>query len=225
MIAGVPDWIIYYMIFNYVGLAVVGGYLLYRTKFKIGFLAVFVRKGHGSRRDLPTWIIDGTVIDVVRGAYTLDAVGKSETDIVVNYDALKPVKSEYVYVGEREFKVKQPLVVFGQGTYRIDLTKPAYRKFGWTIYEFDIETGNQLNFGGEFENLPPQVAERHLYNGTLRQLLLESGLPKQVLYLFLALVIMVGVSAGLGGYMLGSMGANAPAVPAELIGGVLLGAV
>lgn len=41
---GVADWLIWYMISQYVGLAVVAVYLLYKTRFKIGFKAVFLRK-------------------------------------------------------------------------------------------------------------------------------------------------------------------------------------
>lgn len=41
---GVADWVIWYMISQYVGLGLAGGYLLYKKRFKIGFKAVFLRK-------------------------------------------------------------------------------------------------------------------------------------------------------------------------------------
>jgi hypothetical protein len=50
---GVADWVIWYIISQYVGLGVVGGYLVYKTRFKIGFKAVFLRK------DVAGWYVIG----------------------------------------------------------------------------------------------------------------------------------------------------------------------
>ena len=51
---GVADWVIWYLISQYVGLAVFGGYLLYKRRFKIGFKAVFLRK------EATGWVIVGS---------------------------------------------------------------------------------------------------------------------------------------------------------------------
>ena len=51
---GVADWVIWYMISQYVGLGVFGGYLLYRKRFKIGYEAVFLRK------DVSGWVEVGS---------------------------------------------------------------------------------------------------------------------------------------------------------------------
>lgn len=54
IIQGTPDWIIYYMISQYVVLGIAGGYWVWKTRFKIGFEARFLRK------ELSGYVLVGT---------------------------------------------------------------------------------------------------------------------------------------------------------------------
>lgn len=230
IVAGVPDIIIYYLITQYLGMGITGIYLLYRTKFKIGYLCLLMRRSVGGRVDVPHLIIKGKIVDVVRGAYVLKPLNSFKRIGGVDYERFevdydKPVSSrqfEYVHIAEKEFNVKNPVVTHGKGTYHIDLTKPCYRKNGYTIYPVDIETGSHLIFGGEFEGLPPEVAQRHLKNGALRQLLLDNPMGKTLLIMFVVVAICIAVSCVAGGYLLG-MSANKPVEPvAQLVGGLFV---
>lgn len=182
---GVADWVIWYTIAQYVGLLVIGGYLLYKTRFKIGFKAVFLRRvGVGER-------LEGVELDPV--------------DVAYGYVSDK--RGEYQFVGEKEFKSTDKVVSFKGGSFSPDLEFMTYRKFGFQYLFFDFDSGALLNFGGELKGVDPRYAQRHLKSGVLERFLIGAGaLPKMFWVLFVVCVVAVGVSTGIGGYLYGVMG-------------------
>lgn len=178
---GVPDWVIWYTISQYVGLALFGGYWIYKTRFKIGFKAVFVRKVGQESEAL------------------LDPID-------IEYGYAMAAKGEWQVVGSKEFKATAGNISFRKKSFTPNLEAVAYRKHGFQILVFDYDSGSCLTFGGEVKNVEPEYAERHLTSGALREFLSGSGvLNRTMLIMLLVVVVAVGVSCGLGGYIFGNM--------------------
>jgi hypothetical protein len=186
---GVADWVIWYMIFEYVGLGVVVVYWLYRSRFKIGCKAVFVRRS-GEK------VVEGEAVE-------LDPI-----DVEYGYSLPEQVRSgEYVVVGEVEFKPTAVSVRFRKRTFMVDLAYVAFRKFGFTYFLFDWDLGASLRFGGEKVGVDAEVVDLFTESGVIAQLVARvKGIDRMMLALIIVVIVAIGVGAGLGGYLLGSMG-------------------
>lgn len=179
---GVADWVVYYMIMNYVGLAIFGVYLLYRSRFKIAFLAVFYRKGS---KGSPA------------GGYRLV---RDDNKNVVDVEMDVGGESEYVYVGEKEFKKTDLSVEFGKRTFTINMEAPCYRKYGYTMYAFDVERGDTLRFGDQIKSMSPLVAQRHLKHQLFQRILQAGSLKTEYWIILIAMCVMVGLAVGMGAW-------------------------
>lgn len=198
---GVADWLVWYMIAQYVGMGVLGGYIVYATRFKIGYRAVFLRRV-GAKGE----VSELNPIDVEYG-YKGGVVGGGQ----------------YQFVGDKDFRATAKEIRFRGGTFAPDLERVSYRKFGYQFLFFDFDSGSLLNFGGEFQNVDPDFAERHLTGNVVKNfLLLSSGMPRVVLFALVFAVVATGVAAGVGGYLLGGMGGQSNRTVTSLVG-VLFG--
>jgi len=184
---GVADWVIWYMISQYAGLAVFGFYMLYTTRFKIGFKAVFVRRASQV----------GKVVSASEGS---ESSGKEILNV-----------GDYVVVGDKEFKNTAESVSFKDKTFVIDLAYAGYRKFGFTYFLFDLDKGSALRFGGEKQGVDSKLVDLFTNSGVIAQLVKGlRSVDKMLLVMVIVAVVAVGVGSGLGGYLLGqnSMAGN-----------------
>lgn len=196
---GVADWVVWYIISQYVGLAVLGVYLLYRARLKIAFLAVFVRRG-----GLAQSFVDGSYQIKKRVVKGKDMKGKGKPKRIF-YDVERQIggDAEYVYVGEKEFPKDALSVEYGKKSFSINMSAPCYRKYGYTVYYFDIDTGSCLRLGGLIKGLNPLVAQRHLKAGIWQNILMGRGLPMYMWIMIIAVVACVAVAVGIGSYFVG----------------------
>lgn len=189
-ILGIIDWMFYYLLVQYVGIGVLAVYLLYRTRFKVGFRASFYRKS-GVGQD-----------SVNFGGYEFVYDKKGNVVDVQRYPAGR--NSNYVWVGETEFRASAKAVSYGKRKFPIDFSYMCFRKFGFTNFSFDIDSGDLLNFGGEREGMPPEKVDVFCDDNLLRNLFSRLGGIDKVYIILFAVMVVIGVVAGLfGGYTWG----------------------
>lgn len=227
---GLPDWFWWYFIAQYVGMGLVGGYIVYHKYFKIAFKAVFVREA-GSVSLSASQILSrqqNSEESKNPRVHVVNVSGK----VVKEFDSPKIVGSgkSYEFVGEKEFKASQSNIDFAGGSYRVDLSFPSFRSRGWTTFYYDFESGNLLNFGGEMESVSPKVLVRHVAKSVWERILIAvNGLPKMFVWMILGLLVACIVGGLIGGYLLGeyltrnSYVGWVPNETVEMIGGVLFG--
>lgn len=175
---GVADWLVWYMISQYVALVIFGVYLLYTTRLKIGFKAVFVRRASKEGSDL--------------------------SDIDIEYGYSSSGSGSYMVVGEKGFKPTDESVSFKKKTFVLDLGYSGYRKFGYTYYFFDFDEGSSLVFGGEKEGVDAELIDIFTNSGVIAQLVRGiRGIEPMMLAMIIIAVVGVGVSCFFGGYFLG----------------------
>lgn len=229
-IAGIPDWLVIYLIFNYVGLGVLGVYFLYTKRFKIGYRIDFFRLnsevGRGLGKPLKGFDRSGSVVKDFGGlkVKTFSVSMSPDSDVKVDVDekgrgvvSTKGVggdvvcddgrNGDWVSVGDKEFKLKDKSVLFGAKVFTMEfLRHSCYRKFGFTVYSIDYDTGDVLTFNPSARVSNPDHSFTQLNNAVRDRWLAGGGFPPMFLYIILGIVV-AGVVAGLlGGYVAGGWG-------------------
>jgi hypothetical protein len=175
---GIPDWIVWYFIAQYVGMGIFGGYEIYRKRFKIGYRATFLRHIGGSSES-------------VEGSYRLveEVAGKPDSTVIQRFGV---AGGEWTVIGSKEFKGRDELVSFHKKSFKVDLSCIGFRAFGFSELFFDYESGDLLTFGGEKSSLSPADADIFLGGGIVQRIL--ASLKTMGAFNLIVIAILIGVA-------------------------------
>lgn len=208
-IFGVVDYLFYYLVAQYVGMGVLGVYFVYSRFLKIAYLAEFYRTGENlgkpyARKSKKRFGRKDERSTAVSSAVKVK-VTEFKASMIPEVSSKVVDKKDYVWVGECEFKLKDKFIQFMNKSFSVALGIACRRKRGFTIYAFDYDTGDCITFGGVYQNVEPDFANRHLFSGVVERILEGAKkFSKELMIIFVVVVIVVAVTAGLAGYFYGN---------------------